>query len=290
MLLPSTLVARRFAGTDGGFFSPDGGVVISTALLAWDRLPAASRALTTIWYVVFGVTPVSMVVASWLPPTVFIFVPPLYTSYNCTPTLSVAASQAIENEVGFAVPTWCRFVGGLGGVLSTGPPLAPYTSNSNSEYPNAVPRLVPYIRTYRPLVSRLRSSTPPLPVVVLNASCQLASSSETWIRYALPYAASQRSTTRLRWKLAPRSIRIHCGSEPSLLPHRVLVFPSTAFDPASVELSVELVVTGRFLEISGSAVAAEALSATPPMPTPIAATAAIVMRARGLRAIPSLLT
>jgi hypothetical protein len=54
----------------------------------------------------------------------------------------------------------------------------------------------------------------------------------------------------------------------------------------SVEFSLELVVTGRFFEMSGSAVAAVAVIATPPTPRTSAPAATIVISERGFRAIP----
>jgi hypothetical protein len=42
----------------------------------------------------------------------------------------------------------------------------PYTWNSQSEYPYGVARVVPYIRTYRPVPLTVRVCVPPVPVVV----------------------------------------------------------------------------------------------------------------------------
>src|SRR6266536_1750785 len=59
-------------------------------------------------------------------------------------------------------------VGLVGVGVGLPPGSVPYTLNSNSEYPYAVPRLVPSSRTYRPSPDRpVRSSVAPLPVVVL---------------------------------------------------------------------------------------------------------------------------
>jgi hypothetical protein len=120
----------------------------------------------------------------------------------------------------------------------------PDTWNSKSEYPYEMPRFVPYIRTYRPLPDTVRSSVPPSPVVVEYTGVHVASSSETSIRYAFPYAASHSSLTWLSVDLVPRSTEIHCGSLPSLLAQRVFVFPSTAFDAGSELLSTDDAVAG----------------------------------------------
>src|SRR6478672_2128646 len=68
---------------------------------------------------------------------------------------------------------------------------------------------------------------------------QAVPSGEVWIVYALPYAASQVSLTSLIVAVAPRSTRSHCGSEPSLLAHRVLVSPSNAALAGSDEDSTD---------------------------------------------------
>ena len=56
-----------------------------------------------------------------LPPTSAMTLPPLNTWYMATPTLSVDGSQASSMEVGWVCPIWCRFAGGVGGSVSTGP-------------------------------------------------------------------------------------------------------------------------------------------------------------------------
>ena len=50
---------------------------------------------------------------------------------------------------------------------------------------------------------------------------------DTWIWYAVAYAASQFRITWLIVAVAPRSTWIHCGSEKALA-HRVPVLPSNA--------------------------------------------------------------
>src|SRR5690348_10613071 len=70
---------------------------------------------------------------------------------------------------------------------------------------------------------------------------QLVASVDTWIWNALPYAASQLSTTWQMLYVAPRSTCIHCGSE-NALDHRVPVLPSTArFGPVPAFSLPELV-------------------------------------------------
>src|ERR1700743_822933 len=94
------------------------------------------------------------------------------------------------------------------------PPPAPdvNTWNSNSEYPNAVPRAVPSIRMKRPVPFTLSVCTPPVPVVVLKMVVQVAPSGEVWIWNALANAASQFSTTWHTVIDEPRSTCNDCGS------------------------------------------------------------------------------
>ena len=68
------------------------------------------------------------------------------------------------------------------------PPLAgvPLTANSNSEYPYAVARWVPFIRMYRPVPVTARSSVPPSPVVVEKMFVHVVPSGDVWIWYARP--------------------------------------------------------------------------------------------------------
>ena len=73
---------------------------------------------------------------------------------------------------------------------------------------------------------------PPGPVVVDYTVVQDVPSSDTWIWKALPYAASQRSTTWSIVAFAPRSTWSHCGSLKAL-DQRVPVSPSTAAEPES---------------------------------------------------------
>src|SRR5258705_210305 len=100
-------------------------------------------------------------------------------------------------------------------------------ANSHSEYPYPVARVVPFIRTYRPVPLTLSVCVPPVPVVVVKMGVQVAASFETWIWNAVAYAASQFSTTWAIVARAPRSTYIHCGSL-NRLDQRVPVLPSTA--------------------------------------------------------------
>jgi len=83
------------------------------------------------------------------------------------------------------------------------------------------------MRTNRPLPVTAKSSTPPVPVVVLRIVVQVLPSLDVWIWYDRPNAVSQRRTIRLIVRVLPRSTRIHCGSL-NALDHRVPPLPSTA--------------------------------------------------------------
>src|SRR5215468_8596950 len=88
-------------------------------------------------------------------------------------------------------------VGGVvvGGVVVGGVVVPVWMTNSNSEYPYAVPRAVPFIRTYRPLPVTFSVWVPPVPVVVEKIDVQVAASFDVWIWNDFPYAASHCSTT-----------------------------------------------------------------------------------------------
>jgi hypothetical protein len=108
-----------------------------------------------------------------------------------------------------------------------------------------VARVVPLIRTYRPVAPRaVLSSSPPLPPVTERTVVQVVPLVEVWIWYADPYAASQVNFTRSIATDWPRSTWIHCGSANALL-HRVVSEPSTA-PAAALPPSTLDAVTGRF--------------------------------------------
>src|SRR5947208_1442786 len=102
--------------------------------------------------------------------------------------------------------SWTGLPGGLGGLLPL--PMVPKTSNSCSEYPFVASvrhRLVPNIRTYRPLPFRpVRSSTPPLPVEVEKIDVQVDLLVEVSTRYTTAHDASQVSLTWVMLAVAPR--------------------------------------------------------------------------------------
>src|SRR5690348_1671604 len=121
--------AVRFVGAVGGSVSTwHSGTWMVTVSLACERLSAASRALTYRPQV----TPCGTVseVDSVLPLTDLRNWPSWYTSYDVTPTLSVAASQEKVTEL--QVRSLTRGFGGmLGGVVSPPPlPAVPYTWSS----------------------------------------------------------------------------------------------------------------------------------------------------------------
>src|SRR6266571_9133681 len=68
-------------------------------------------------------------------------------------------------------------------------------------------------------------------------------SGDTWIWYALPYAASHCRTTWLTVADAPRSTWIHCGSLKAL-DQRVPVLPSTAAEAGVPAPSTDEAVAG----------------------------------------------
>src|SRR5256885_17215661 len=68
-------------------------------------------------------------------------------------------------------------------------------------------------------------------------------SGDVWSWNALPYAASQLSTTWLMACVPPRSTWIHCGSL-NPLDQRVPVFPSTAFAGPRPAFSLDDEVAG----------------------------------------------
>src|SRR5690242_19026319 len=72
----------------------------------------------------------------------------------------------------------------------------------------------------------------------------VAPSAEVSIRYVLPYAASHLRFTCVMVLVAPRSTRIHCGSDPSALAHRVPVLPSNASAAPSDDDSTDDEVAG----------------------------------------------
>ena len=92
--------------------------------------------------------------------------------------------------------------------------------------------------------------------------------SEVWIWNARAYAASQRSTTRLMVKVAPRSTLSHCGSL-NVLDQRVRVLPSTAADAGVDAFSVDEEVAGlpwdsrSAAAVAGGAAAVSRVSAKP---------------------------
>src|SRR3954471_18721034 len=91
--------------------------------------------------------------------------------------------------------------------------------------------------------------------------------SEVWIWNARAYAASQRSPTRLRVAMEPRSTVSHCGSL-KVLDQRVPVFPSTAADAGGAGFSVDEEVAGlpwdsRSAAAAGGAAAVSRVSARP---------------------------
>src|SRR5689334_13507881 len=89
-------------------------------------------------------------------------------------------------------------------------------------------------------------SVPPSPAVTSVAVVQVVASSETWILYADPYAASQRSTTFPRCVGAPRSIWSQDASSYADA-HRVVVLPSTARSAVNVVPgSMPEATTGRW--------------------------------------------
>src|SRR5690348_17132885 len=90
----------------------------------------------------------------------------------------------------------------------------------------------------------LRVCTPPVPVVVVKIVVHVLALSETWIWNAVPYAASQLSTTWVMLAVAPRSTWIHCGSL-NPLDQRVPVLPSTAFAGPRLAFSLDDEVAGR---------------------------------------------
>ncbi len=120
------------------------------------------------------------------------------------------------------------------GVGGTTVPLV-CTVSSHSEYPYGVARVVPYIRTYRPVPLTVSVWVPPVPVVVLAMVVQAEASGETWIWNAVAYAVSQASTTWSIVAVAPRSTWIHWGSL-NWLDQRVPGLPSVAV-PAAVPAS-----------------------------------------------------
>src|SRR5689334_22441704 len=87
------------------------------------------------------------------------------------------------------------------------------------------------------------SCTPPVPVVVEYTVDQVDPSADVWSWNALPYAASQFSTTWLSEWVEPRSTCSHCGSL-NALDQRDPVLPSVAFAAAVPGASVEDAVVG----------------------------------------------
>src|SRR5204863_8735789 len=105
----------------------------------------------------------------------------------------------------------------------------------------------------------VRSSIAPLPVVVVKMVVHVVPSVDTWIVYALAYAASQVSFTWLTLAVVPRSTCNHCGSTPSLLAQRVPVrLPSNAAPAGNDDDSSEEAVAGLPWD-----------SRTGPPPTPV---------------------
>src|SRR5262245_7750063 len=99
------------------------------------------------------------------------------------------------------------------------------------------------MRTYLALPVRVTLSTPPSPPVTEATSVQgPPAAAEPWILYALPYAASQVSTARVRVTVDPRSTWSH-WSLVARLDQRVPVEPSTAL-PATNPPSTEEEVAG----------------------------------------------
>src|SRR5215470_18339775 len=84
---------------------------------------------------------------------------------------------------------------------------------------------------------------PPVPVVVLKMVVQDVALAETWIWYAVAYAASHCSTTWQTLTVEPRSTWIHCGSL-NADDQRVPVLPSTAAEAGKVAFSVDEAVAG----------------------------------------------
>src|SRR5215470_4204745 len=93
---------------------------------------------------------------------------------------------------------------------------------------------------------------PPVPVVVLKMVVQVEALAETWIWYAVAYAASHCSTTWQTVTVEPRSTWIHCGSL-NADDQRVPVLPSTAALAGVPAFSVDDAVAGLPCEISGPA-------------------------------------
>ena len=155
----------------------------------------------------FGVSPVQVPVVVF-PPTEPQPWPSPNRSYPVTPVLSVEAVQDTVALVAVTL-TWVTPVGALGGMTSPPPPVVPNTSNSCREYPceaSARHRWVPFIRTYRPEPERpVRSSTPPLPLVVEKMVVQVAWSVDVCSWYAVAQDLSHCSRMRCTWATEPRS-------------------------------------------------------------------------------------
>src|SRR5436190_20741743 len=110
-------------------------------------------------------------------------------------------------------------------------------------------------RKYRPAPLTVRSSTPPLPVVVSWMAVQAARSREVSMRYRVAQDASHSSRTRVTCATNPRSTSIHCGPEPGALAQRVPEFPSTALRVGQHPPDDDA-VTGRSWDKGGGAAAA----------------------------------
>ncbi len=104
---------------------------------------------------------------------------------------------------------------------------------------------------------------PPVPVVVEYTSVHAVPSGDTWILNALPYAASQVSTTWLIDAEAPRSTWSHCGSLKALAQRVPVVFPSKAAEAGVPAFSVEEAVAALPWDSRLSTAMAGAVTARP---------------------------
>jgi hypothetical protein len=135
-----------------------------------------------------------------------------------------------------------------------------------------VARVVPFIRTYRPLPVTFRVWTPALPAVTGEMVVQLLPLAEVWMVKAEANAASQLSTTWLIDWVLPRSTCNHCGSA-NVLDQRVPASPSTAADAGKAALSTDEAVAGLPCDSGVSAALAWEATETTVMPRAAASTA-----------------
>ncbi len=140
---------------------------------------------------------------------------------------------------------------------------------------------MPSTRTYRPEPETASVWVPPVLVLVEKIVVQLDALADTWIWYAVAYAASHCSRTWVTLAVAPRSTCSHCGSL-NADDQRVPALPSTADAAGNVPaFSDDDAVAGFPCEIRGSAAAAvPTRPAGAPPRTTAAATAATNERRR----------